>query len=189
MDGSGTCKQAMTAFLDEDSADVRAAAGGDVTAFEALYRRHVDKVYGVVWRLAGGVQARADELVQDTFVRAWQRLDGFRHESRFSTWLHRLAVNTALMDLRASRSRTEATESALDDELMPAHEETPGRQLDLEKAVSALPDGARTVLVLHDVEGWQHQEIAEQLGIAVGTSKAQLHRARSLLRRHLEASV
>lgn len=176
----------MTAWVDDDSSVVRAAAGGDVAAFQTLYRRHVGKVYAVVWRLAGGVQARADELVQDTFLRAWQRLDSFRHESRFSTWLHRLAVNTALMELRSARSRPETGAADLDDEEPAAHPEPGDLRLDLEQAVLSLPPRARAVLVLHDIEGWQHQEIAAQLGIASGTSKAQLHRARALLRRRLE---
>jgi RNA polymerase sigma-70 factor (ECF subfamily) len=176
----------MDASADEDAGDVSAAAAGDTRAFEALYRRHAGHVHGVIWRLVGGVHARAEELVQETFVRAWQRLDGFRHESRFATWLHRLAVNTALMDLRASRSRPQASEEPLEPEAIGGHRENPGLGLDLERAVAALPPRARAVLVLHDVEGWQHQEIALELGMAVGTSKAQLHRARQLLRRYLD---
>lgn len=185
MDGSGSAGSTMTACLDEDRAAVGRAAAGDVAAFEGLYRRHVGRVHGVIWRLVG-VHARAEELTQETFVRAWQRLDGFRQESKFSTWLHRLAVNTALMDLRAARARTDATEDALDDEPIAANVPSVGLQLDLEQAVLALPPRARAVLVLHDIEGWQHQEIAGELGIAIGTSKAQLNRARSLLRQRLE---
>ncbi len=175
-----------TAAVDEDSSLVRAAAAGSVAAFETLYRRHVGRVHGVIWRLVGGVTAQAEELVQETFLRAWQRLDGFRHESRFSTWLHRLAVNTALMDLRSARARPEGSSVSLDAEALtlPAAAATP--HLDLERAIQALPPRARAVLVLYDIEGWQHEEIGEQLGIASGTSKAQLHRARSLLRRALE---
>jgi RNA polymerase sigma factor (sigma-70 family) len=186
MDGSGAVRLGADASTDEDASDVRAAAAGDVRAFETLYRRHAGRVHGVIWRLVGGIHARAEELVQETFVRAWQRLDSFRHESRFSTWLHRLAVNTALMDLRASRSRPQADEDALEPDALQGHHENPGLGLDLERAVAALPPRARAVLVLHDVEGWQHQEIALELAMAVGTSKAQLHRARQLLRRHLE---
>lgn len=174
--------------VDGDGADVRAALSGDVRAFEALYRRHAARIHGVIWRLVGGLQARAEELVQDTFVRAWQRLDTFRHESRFSTWLHRLAVNTALMDLRAARSRPEGRTDPDDESWAGWHEETPGLRLDLERAVASLPPRARAVLVLHDIEGWQHQEIAAELDMAIGTSKAQLHRARALLRDRLETS-
>lgn len=178
----GTCEAAP----EGDEVDVRAALAGDMRAFEALYRRHAGRVHGVIWRLVGGLQARAEDLVQETFVRAWQRLETFRHESRFSTWLHRLAVNTALMDLRAARSRPEGHMEPDDATGPGAHEESPGLRLDLEQAVARLPPRARAVLVLHDIEGWQHQEIAAELGMAVGTSKAQLHRARALLRERLE---
>jgi RNA polymerase sigma factor (sigma-70 family) len=167
---------------DSDHDLVRCAARGDTRAFESLYRRHVKRVHGVIWRLVGGVDARAEELAQDTFVRAWQALAGFRLDSAFSTWLHRLAVNTALMDLR-SRSGAEALET--DDAALEFHA-APGTRrdlgIDLEKVVARLPPRARAVLVLHDVEGWKHEEIAGELGMAVGSSKAQLHRARGLLR-------
>lgn len=172
---------------EEDHALVRAAGGGDVRAFEVLYRRHSRRVYAVLWRLCGH-EARAEDLVQDAFVRAWQALPGFRFESAFSTWLHRLAVNTALMELR-SRSGAEALET--DDAALEFHATTDsaGQRtalgLDLERAVATLPPRARAVLVLHDVEGWKHEEIAAELGMAVGSSKAQLHRARGLLRTRL----
>lgn len=188
MDGSGVPALAMAAFLDEDSGDVRAAAAGDVRAFENLYRRHAGRLNAVLWRLAGGVEARAEDWLQEAFIQAWQQLPGFRFESRFGTWLHRLAVNTALMQLRALAARPEgridpgADDAALAGEV----EEQPDLCHDLERAVAALPPRARAVLVLHDIEGWQHQEIGVALGIAVGTSKAQLHRARGLLRAQLE---
>jgi RNA polymerase sigma-70 factor (ECF subfamily) len=173
---------------DEDEALARAAGSGDVRAFEALYRKHSRRIYSVVWRLAGGQAARADDLVQDAFIRAWQALPGFRFESAFSTWLHRLAVNTALMEIRgrAGGEDREVDDSAL--EALPTPD-TAGRgtgdRIDLERAVATLPPRARAVLVLHDIEGWKHNEIAESLGMAVGSSKAQLHRARSLLRERL----
>lgn len=172
--------------VDPDAGDVRAAVTGDVQAFERLYRRHVGRIRGVICRLLGVAVARADDLVQEAFVQAWRRLDSFRHDSRFSTWLHRLAVNTALMDLRAARSRPEIGGEADDIEWLGAVEERPALRLDLERAVARLPPRARIVLVLHDIEQWQHQEIADELGVAIGTSKAQLHRARSLLRTYLE---
>lgn len=172
----------VAADVEADSDLVRRAASGDARAFEALYRRHARRVFGVVWRLVGGVEARAEELTQDAFVRAWQALPGFRLDSAFSTWMHRLAVNTALMDLR-SRAGAEALEtddSALEHHAAPASRRDLG--MDLEKVVARLPPRARAVLVLHDVEGWKHEEIATELGMAVGSSKAQLHRARGLLR-------
>jgi RNA polymerase sigma-70 factor (ECF subfamily) len=173
---------------DADQPLARAAAKGDLTAFEALYRRHLGRVHGVIARLVGHHGARAEDLTQDTFVRAWQALPGYRFESAFATWLHRLAVNTALMDLRASRSRPslDGDEDALAD--LGTHDSAghaTALGLDLERAVATLPPRARAVLVLYDVEGWKHEEIADALGMAVGSSKAQLHRARGLLRARL----
>lgn len=168
----------------EDAILVRRAASADVAAFETLYRRHHRRVHGVIVRLVGQAGARAEDLTQEAFVRAWQALPGFRFESAVSTWLHRLAVNTALMELRARRSRPQADddEDVLESLSTP---DTAGRAVlgrDLERAVATLPPRARAVLVLHDVEGWKHEEIAAELGMAVGSSKAQLHRARGLLR-------
>lgn len=172
---------------DAETVLVRRAARGDVRAFEALYRQHLGRVFGAIVRLVGGNEARAEELTQEAFVRAWQRLDSFRHESAFGTWLYRLAVNTALMELR-SRAGAEALEDALPEEDMLAGADTVMRhatQLELERSIAKLPPRARAVLVLHDVEGWRHEDIANELGMAIGSSKAQLHRARGLLRRHL----
>jgi RNA polymerase sigma factor (sigma-70 family) len=173
---------------DPDHALARLASGGDMPAFEALYRRHLGRVHGVIARLVGGTGARAEDLTQEAFVRAWQALPGYRFESRFSTWLHRLAVNTALMELRSRRSRpTDDEDEAAFDTLGIADSAGHGTALrtDLERAVATLPPRARAVLVLHDVEGWKHEEIATELGMAVGSSKAQLHRARGLLRQRL----
>ena len=172
---------------EEDFALVRAAGQGDRRAFEALYRKHIRRVFAVLRRLCGH-DARAEELAQDAFVRAWQALPGFRFESAFSTWLHRLAVNTALMDLRARRGgeALETDDAALE---FVAVADSAGQRtaagLDLERAIATLPPRARAVLVLHDIEGWKHEEIATELGMAVGSSKAQLHRARNLLRARL----
>jgi RNA polymerase sigma-70 factor (ECF subfamily) len=169
-----------------DADDVRAAASGDRQAFQRLYRQHVDRVYGAVYRLAGYDHARAEDLTQDAFVRAWQKLADFRHESAFGTWLYRLAVNVALMDIR---SRGAHPVGYVDDEQLPDPGEVPfcaAEREELERAIARLPPRARAVLVLHDVEGWRHEEIAGELDMAVGTSKAQLHRARALLRRVLE---
>ena len=163
---------------DTDAALARSAAAGDTCAFESLYRRHAGRVHGV----------RAEDLTQEAFVRAWQALPKFRFESAVSTWLHRLAVTTALMELRSRRSgpRFDESEDALED-LGMADSAGNGTALsmDLERAVATLPPRARAVLVLHDVEGWKHEEIAGELGMAVGSSKAQLHRARQLLRGRL----
>jgi RNA polymerase sigma-70 factor (ECF subfamily) len=174
--------------VDGDHALVRAAGLGDTRAFEQLYRLHVRRVHAVVWRLAGGQPARAEDLVQEAFIRAWQALPAFRYESAFATWRHRLAVNTALMDLRsrAGGEDRETDDAAL--EYLPTQDTAGHRlreQMDLERAVATLPERARAVLVLHDIEGWKHEEIASELGMAVGSSKAQLHRARNLLRQRL----
>ena len=167
------------------SALVRSAAAGDVAAFERLYRDHVGRVHGAILRLVGMDRARAEELTQVAFVRAWQKLSSFRHESAFSTWLHRLGINTALMELRGRREEDPMDNAALESA---AGGEVPfcaAECGDLERAVAALPPRARAVLVLHDVEGWKHEEISRELGMAVGSSKAQLHRARGLLRHAL----
>jgi len=168
---------------------VSRAAAGDSRAFESLYRLHVRRVFAVIWRLVGGVEARAEELTQEAFLRAWQALPQFRGDSAFGTWLHRLAVNTALMHLRG-RAGGEANET--DDSSLDQHVGATcsgGLAIDLERAVATLPPRARAVLVLYDVEGWTHDEIAGELGMAVGSSKAQLHRARGLLRERLGGSA
>lgn len=175
----------MPSALDPERSDVelvRAAVTGDTVAFESLYRRHVTRVFGTVLRLSGYDHGRAEELTQEAFVTAWRKLDGFRQQSAFGTWMHRLAVNTALMALR-SRKADPVTD--FDSDRLPESGEEPfcpAEREELERAIATLPPRARAVLVLHDVEGWRHQDIAAELGIASGTSKAQLHRARGLLR-------
>ncbi|WP_202969142.1 RNA polymerase sigma factor [Gemmatimonas phototrophica] len=169
-----------SAFL-PDAADVAAAAGGDRRAFERVYRTHVPKVYSLCLRMLGD-RTLADEVTQDVFVRVWEKLPGFRGDSAFGTWLHRVAVNVVLT--RRKTSGIQHGRAADDDalELAPTRHEPVGDRLDLEGAIAQLPKGARTVFVLHDVQGFTHEEIGEQLGITPGGSKAQLHRARLLLR-------
>jgi RNA polymerase sigma-70 factor, ECF subfamily len=165
---------------------IRRAQDGDMAAFEQLYRDNVGRVFAVCLRLAGDASL-AEELAQEAFVRAWQKLGSFRGESAFSSWLYTLAVNTALTERRSRRRRT-ARVFATDDLTAfdkPGRPPGPEHGFDMEKAMAALPPGARAVLVLHDVEGYKHHEIAEMTGIAEGTSKAQLHRARRLLREAL----
>ena len=141
-------------------------------------------MYAVCMRMCGSRQ-EAERLTQDVFVRAWTRLASFRGDSEFSSWLHRITVNIVLEDGRATRRRTQRVDNVED----PSALERPGpggvdpdARMDLERAIALLPPGARHALVLHDIEGYKHAEIAELLGIAVGTVKAQLHRARRLLR-------
>jgi len=165
---------------------VRLAQQGDQAAFGQLYRLHAGRVYALCLRMAGdAVEAR--RLTQDVFVRAWERLGLFRGESAFSSWLYRLAVNVVLADRRAAGRRLRRV--ALGGDAAPDAAAPGGwseERLDLERAIAQLPPGARAVFVLHDIEGYAHEEIAAMTGIAAGTSKAQLHRARRLLRRALE---
>ena len=167
---------------------VRQAQGGDPVAFEALYRRTVDRTYALCLRMAGDAD-EATELVQDVFVRAWERLGSFRGDSLFTTWLHRLAVNVVLQH-RRSRGRRGARETTTDDLERfgrAARQAMPGTRVDLERAIAGLPEKARTVLVLRDVEGYTYDEIAVMTGVSLGTVKAQIHRARGLARKALEA--
>jgi RNA polymerase sigma-70 factor (ECF subfamily) len=165
---------------------VRRAQAGDADAFESLYRDQVGRVYAVCLRLSGDPVA-ATELTQDVFVRAWERLKSFRGDSAFGTWLHRLAMNVALMALRAT-GRRERRVAPVEDPALYDQGTAPrdAEHLDLEQALTRLPQGAREVFVLHDVEGFGHQEIGKLLEIAEGTSKAHLFRARRLLRGMLE---
>jgi RNA polymerase sigma-70 factor (ECF subfamily) len=174
------------AYKTDDLEMVERAKKGDRDAFEALYRQNVRRVYALCVRLAGE-PSRAEDLVQDVFVRAWRKLALFRGESRFSTWLHSLAVNVALAR-RRRWGRRERREILIDDPASldrAARGRMPEDGIDLERAIAALPAGARSVFVLHDVEGYRHEEIAALMGVTAGTSKAQLHRARRLLRERM----
>jgi len=168
---------------------VARARRGDVSAFEELYRSHVGRVYAICLRMHANKED-AEESTQEAFVRAWQRIDSFEGRSAFSTWLHRLAVNVVLDRKRSQNRRILEVAMPGDDEgrepLGRARSADPVLGVDLERAVAKLPDGARTVFVLHDVLGYRHREIAEMTGTAEGTSKAQLFRARRLLRGTLE---
>ena len=153
---------------------------GDERAFRTLYRRHTPRLYALVLRLAGASQADAEDIVQETWIRATESLNRFRWDAAFSTWLAAIGVNVT-RDLQRRRGRRpEDTWVDGVDAPLPAakHHE----RIDLERAIATLPDGARTVLVLHDIEGWPHESIAERLAISIGTSKSQLHRARRALR-------
>jgi RNA polymerase sigma-70 factor (ECF subfamily) len=167
-----------------DLDDVRSAATGDAAAFERLYRRHLGRVYGLACRMAG--PRIAEELTQDVFVRAWQKLGLFRGDSAFGTWLHRLAVNVIVEHFRRQNTvRRRETDDLAELETAPAITAAPTARMGLDAALELLPPGARRVFVLFDVEGYTHPEIAALLGTSVGTSKTQLHRARMLLRTHL----
>jgi len=175
-----------------EDALVDGARRGDVDAFERLYHLHAGRVYALCLRLAGEpVEAR--ELVQDTFVHAWEALPRFRGESSLTTWLHRIAVN-AMLERRRRDKRRSARVALVEDEddgesapmaggfVAPMDVAT---AIDLERAIAALPPGVRRAFVLHEVEGYTHEEVAGMTGLATGTLRAQLHRARQLLIRAL----
>ncbi len=165
---------------------VHRAQARDGEAFEHLYRHHVRRVYAICLRITADTR-RAEESTQQAFLLAWQKLPHFRGESAFSSWLHRIAVNATLAAIRLEARKAKlifSTEAPADFEassLTPAA----GSRLDLESAIAALPPQARVVFVLHEIEGWRHEEVAAELGVAVGTAKSQLHRARKLLREAL----
>jgi RNA polymerase sigma-70 factor (ECF subfamily) len=168
----------------DDAVDATLAAAGDGAAFERLYHRHAPRIYGLALRMAHS--SDAEELVQEVFVRAWQKLGSFKGEAAFGTWLFRLGVNL-ILSRRSKINKLRAREQNGDELLLdvaarPAHVDT---SMDFENALRHLPHGAREVLVLHDVEGFKHGEIGDMLGISVGTSKSQLHRARMSMRKVL----
>jgi RNA polymerase sigma-70 factor (ECF subfamily) len=173
----------------DDTTDVMLAAGGDRKAFERLYRSHVNRVFTLCTRMCGS-RVRGEELTQDVFVRAWEKLPQFRGDAQFSTWIHRVAVNIVLTDRKnEARNRRRMVEEE------PERGETPlqkasvtpgyGDRMDITAALESLPPGAKQIFILHDIEGYKHEEIADMCGITAGGSKAQLHRARLLLREAL----
>jgi RNA polymerase sigma-70 factor (ECF subfamily) len=167
---------------------VASAAAGDVRAFEHLYRTHLPRVHSLVRRMAGGRDT--DELTQDVFVRVWQKLASFRGDSAFGTWLHRLAVNVVIERFRQDATRRQRLHDGEEIfETLPAPKRSGEFSMDFEAALLRLPDGAREIFVLHDVEGYKHREIGTLLDISAGTSKAQLHRARMMLRRYLKGDT
>lgn len=170
-----------------DYALTQRAAEGDMGAFEELYERHNRRVYSLCLRMTSNV-AEAEDLAQEVFIQLFRKVGSFRGESAFTTWLHRLTVNQVLMHFRKRGVRMEQT---TDDGETPvqivAGTENPNQmpvvdRIALDKAIAQLPPGYRTVFVLHDVEGHEHEEIARMIGVSVGTSKSQLHKARMKLR-------
>jgi len=168
--------------LPNQASDAQLAAGGDVQAFERLYRKHVDQIFTLARRMLG--EDLADEVTQDVFVRAWQKLGTFRGDAEFGTWLHRLAINVALgrrRKLAIHRERFLADAAPMLDVVAGRdHAGTIGPEF--EAGLRRLPPGAKQIFVLHDMEGFKHREIAKMLGVTAGTSKAQLHRARMVMR-------
>ena len=169
----------------DEAAWIRQAQRSDARAFEALYRLHIDKIYGLCLRMTGNV-SEAEDCAQEAFIQAWNKLTKFRGDSAFATWLHRIAVNTVLGRIRKSKREQDRIQTVADTRPEPLNTGDTGELRDLVAAVDRLPEGARHVFVLHAVYGYTHDESASMLGIAAGTSKAQLHRARRLLAQQLE---
>ncbi len=163
---------------------VHKAQQGDVAAFEQLYRMHIDRVYGLCLRMTGN-PSEAEDCAQDAFIQAWSKLDKFRIDSAFGTWMHRVAVNVVLGRMRKGRRERDQAQNVIDVTAGPESIGDSGGLQDLEQAVDKLPSGARYVFVLHAIYGYNHEETSAMLGIAAGTSKAQLHRARRLLAQRL----
>lgn len=176
-----TENQAMT----DEAGLIERAKRSDSQAFEALYRMHIGQVYGLCLRMTGNV-SEAEDCAQDAFIQAWNKLDRFRGDSAFSTWLHRIAVNAVLGRMRKSKREHDRIQVAAAESTAPASIGDSGNLRDLSDAVDNLPEGARHVFVLYAVYGYSHKEAGKMLDIAVGTSKAQLHRARRLLVQQLE---
>jgi RNA polymerase sigma-70 factor (ECF subfamily) len=183
--GMATLRPDSTGRTDPDAVDATLAASGDAHAFERLYRSHAGRMHSLVRRMLSDEDP--DEVTQDIFVRAWQKLATFRGEAAFGTWLHRLGLNVILArreTLGIRRQRYVDGDAPLD--RLPTRRGSPEAAMDVENAIERLPEGARQVFVLHDIEGYRHEEIADMLGLATGTSKSQLHRARMALRQHLD---
>jgi RNA polymerase sigma-70 factor, ECF subfamily len=177
--------------IDWETALVQRARGGDMRAFERLYRDHIGSVYGLCLRLMRE-RTGAEDCAQETFVNAWRALGRFEARSSFATWLHRIAVNVALSRRRKPEARIEAAVAPVEPDEQLVHPvgewtfDTPVEVEEIESAIGSLPDGARDALVLCGIYGYSHGEAAQMLGVAEGTCKAQLHRARALLRVRLE---
>ena len=169
----------------DERALIRQAQRSDARAFESLYKLHIDKVYGICLRMTGNV-SEAEDCAQEAFIQAWNKMDKFRGDSAFSTWLHRIAVNTVLGRIRKSKREQDRIQAVTDTASPTVVTDDTGELRDLSEAVDRLPRGARNVFVLHAIYGYSHDEAGEMLGIAAGTSKAQLHRAKRLLVQQLK---
>jgi len=175
---------ATQTVVSEEAVWIRRAKKSDSRAFEKLYRMHIDRVYGLCLRMTGNV-AEAEDCAQEAFIQAWNKLSKFRGESAFATWLHRIAVNAVLGRIRKSKREQDRIQVAAEISPGPASIGDSGNLRDLSDAVDRLPVGARHVFILSGIYGYSHEETSNMLGIAVGTSKAQLHRARRLLSQQL----
>jgi RNA polymerase sigma-70 factor (ECF subfamily) len=183
---------AATAGRQDELALIERCRKGDLGAFEELYRTHAGRLYSVALRLVGN-PADAEDLLQEIFLAAHRKLDTFRGESSLGTWLYRLATNLCLDHLRSRTGRSRHVTDSIDDEpglfdvATSSLAEQTVTKMDLERALARLPEGCRSAFVLHDVEGLEHREVAEILGVAEGTSKSQVHKARLKLRKMLRS--
>jgi RNA polymerase sigma-70 factor (ECF subfamily) len=184
-DYSRTMVTASTDAFADEAAWIQQAQRNNARAFEALYRMHIDRVYGLCLRMTGNT-SEAEDCAQEAFIQAWNKLDKFRGDSAFSTWLHRIAVNSVLGRMRKSKREHDRIMAVAEDAPLPVTTGDTGDMRDLSEAVDRLPEGARHVFVLHAVYGYSHDEAGAMLGIATGTSKAQLHRAKRLLAQQLK---
>jgi len=184
-DYSQVMATATTDAREDERALIKRAQRSDARAFEALYKMHVDRVYGICLRMTGNV-SEAEDCAQDAFIQAWNKMDKFRGDSAFSTWLHRIAVNSVLSRIRKAKREQDRITAVSDTPAPTFTTGDTGELRDLSEAVDRLPEGARNVFVLHAIYGYSHNEAGEMLGIAAGTSKAQLHRAKRLLAQQLK---
>jgi RNA polymerase sigma-70 factor, ECF subfamily len=179
-----TARNSAAADPARDREDVSLAAAGDTAAFERVYRRHAARIHSLCRRMLSPEEA--DDVMQDVFIRAWEKLSLFRGDAAFGTWLHRLAINV-ILSRRQSHATYRERFSAGDTDVipLPARRDRADLRVDVDAAIRTLPQGARDVFLLHDVEGYTHEEIAGMLHVTAGTSKSQLHRARMSLRKYL----
>ena len=172
-----------------DAALIAACRKGDLAAFEQLYRRHHARIYALCWRLCANDAHQAEDVLQETFVQAWRKLDGFRGDAAWTTWLHRLAVNIVLAEKRRGSHRLRMVSDTLPSENIAMAPNESHADHDLEAAIASLPPRARLVLVLHELHGYSHVEISAMCNMAEGTSRAQLNRARKLMRQYLQQDL
>jgi len=174
--------------LDDESVWVKKAQAADSKAFEALYRQQVGKIYALCLRMTGNA-SEAEDCTQEAFIQAWRKLDKFRGESSFGTWMHKVAVNSVLGRMRKNRREADRIQLVSENSSQPESLGDSAGIRDLERAINLLPSGARHVFVLQAVYGYTHEETGDMLGIAAGTSKAQLHRAKRLLAQQLDTET
>ncbi len=174
-----------------DAELVARCQAGEIDAFETLYRQHAARIFSLASRMAGSAD-EGEDLLQEIFLQAYRKLGTFKGEAAVGTWLYRLAVNHCLDFVRSRRARTSKLTDTLDDERLlepAAPRDTPIPRIDLERAIARLPEGCREAFVLHDIEGFDHKEVGAMLGIAEGTSKSQVFKARMRLRTLLSQST